>query len=94
MQSTQHSNEQIAAMKKPPIVSAEDWQNAWQKMLVKEKELTRSRDALAAARRRMPWLAVEKEYVFEGPKGKVSLRRTPSARALSRLLRSGRPRLA
>lgn len=34
-------------------------------MLIKEKEHTRARDALAAARRRMPWLAVEKEYVFE-----------------------------
>ncbi len=38
-----------------------------------EKELTHARDAMAAARRRMPWLAVEKEYVFEGPKGKRSL---------------------
>jgi predicted dithiol-disulfide oxidoreductase (DUF899 family) len=42
-------------------------------MLVKEKEHTRLRDALAAARRRMPWLAVEKAYVFEGPQGKVLL---------------------
>jgi predicted dithiol-disulfide oxidoreductase (DUF899 family) len=67
------SNEQIAAMKKPPIVSAEDWKKTWQEMLIKEKEHTRSRDALAAARRRMPWLAVEKEYAFEGPQGKVSL---------------------
>jgi predicted dithiol-disulfide oxidoreductase (DUF899 family) len=67
------SNEQIANMKKPAVVSAEQWQKAWQEMLVKEKEHTRSRDALAAARRRMPWLAVEKEYVFEGPQGKVSL---------------------
>ena len=65
------SNEQIAKMKKPPVVSAEEWQKAWQEMLVKEKEHTRSRDALAAARRRMPWLAVEKEYVFEGPQGKA-----------------------
>jgi predicted dithiol-disulfide oxidoreductase (DUF899 family) len=41
--------------------------------LVKEKELTRARDALAAERRRMPWLAVEKQYEFDGPKGKASL---------------------
>ena len=73
MTSKEQNNEQIANMKKPPVVSAEEWQKAWQDMLVKEKELTRSRDALAAARRRMPWLAVEKEYVFEGPQGKVSL---------------------
>jgi predicted dithiol-disulfide oxidoreductase (DUF899 family) len=42
-------------------------------MIVKEKAFTRSRDALAAERRRMPWMAVEKKYEFEGPKGKVSL---------------------
>jgi predicted dithiol-disulfide oxidoreductase (DUF899 family) len=67
------TNEQIAAIKKPPVVSAEEWHNAWQQMLIKEKEHTRARDALAAARRRMPWLAVEKQYVFEGPQGNVSL---------------------
>ena len=44
-----------------------------QQLLVKEKELTRARDALAAERRRMPWLAVEKEYAFDGPEGKASL---------------------
>jgi Bacterial protein of unknown function (DUF899) len=42
-------------------------------MLVKEKALTRARDALAAERRRMPWMPVEKAYEFEGPDGKVSL---------------------
>jgi predicted dithiol-disulfide oxidoreductase (DUF899 family) len=73
MTSKEHSNERIANMKKPPVVSAEEWQRAWQDLLVKEKELTRSRDALAAKRRRMPWLAVEKQYVFEGPQGKLSL---------------------
>ena len=40
---------------------------------MKEKELTRARDALAAERRRMPWPAVEKEYEFEGPDGRASL---------------------
>ena len=40
---------------------------------MKEKELTRARDALAAERRRMPWMAVEKEYGFEGPDGRASL---------------------
>jgi predicted dithiol-disulfide oxidoreductase (DUF899 family) len=71
--SSQLSNEQIAKINKPPVVSAEEWQKAWQELLVKEKELTHARDAMAAARRRMPWLAVEKQYVFEGPKGKLSL---------------------
>jgi predicted dithiol-disulfide oxidoreductase (DUF899 family) len=60
-------------MNAPPIVSAKEWEEAWQELLVQEKELTRARDRLAAERRRMPWLAVEKEYEFEGPDGKVSL---------------------
>ena len=63
----------MGTMKTPPVVSAEEWQAAREKMLVKEKELTRTRDALAAERRRMPWMAVEKQYVFEGPNGKASL---------------------
>jgi predicted dithiol-disulfide oxidoreductase (DUF899 family) len=57
----------------PPIVSPQEWEAARQQLLVKEKGLTRSRDALAAERRRMPWMAVEKKYEFDGPKGKVSL---------------------
>ena len=60
-------------MNTPPIVSPEEWSAAREAMLVKEKELTRARDALAAERRRMPWMAVEKEYRFEGPDGPVSL---------------------
>ena len=60
-------------MKTPPIVSPQEWEAARQQLLVKEKALTRARDALAAERRRMPWLAVEKEYEFDGPKGKASL---------------------
>src|SRR5260370_24524077 len=61
------------AMNTPPIVSQQDWEAARQQLLVKEKALTRSRDALAAERRRMPWMAVDKKYEFDGPKGKVSL---------------------
>jgi len=60
-------------MEKPQIVSAQKWDAAYQQMLVKEKEFTRARDALAAQRRRMPWVAVEKDYVFDGPNGKASL---------------------
>jgi len=60
-------------MQTPPIVSEQDWEAARQELLVREKELTRARDGLAAARRRMPWLAVTKEYEFEGTKGKASL---------------------
>jgi predicted dithiol-disulfide oxidoreductase (DUF899 family) len=61
-------------MKRPPVVSKQEWQAAWERMLAKEKALTRARDALAAERRRMPWLAVDKEYAFDGPHGRLSLR--------------------
>jgi predicted dithiol-disulfide oxidoreductase (DUF899 family) len=67
------TNDQIAAMQKPPVVSLEEWQKSWEELLVKEKELTRARDAMAAQRRRMPWLAVEKSYTFEGSEGKRAL---------------------
>jgi predicted dithiol-disulfide oxidoreductase (DUF899 family) len=60
-------------MKTPPIVSADEWEAARQRLLVEEKAMTRARDALAAKRRRMPWQAVEKEYSFEGSGGRVSL---------------------
>ena len=60
-------------MKTPPIVSRDEWNAAREKLLVKEKELTRAHDALAAQRRRMPWMAVEKEYWFDGPVGRMSL---------------------
>ena len=60
-------------MNTPPIVSQQEWEVARQQLLVKEKALTRSRDTMAAERRRMPWMAVEKAYEFEGPQGKVGL---------------------
>src|SRR3954447_14166308 len=55
-------------------VSPQEWDAARRALLVKEKELTRAHDALAAERRRMPWVAVEKDYGFEGPDGKVGLK--------------------
>src|SRR5215470_18026138 len=55
------------------IVSAKEWDAAREKLLVKEKAHTRARDALAAERRQMPWMAVDKAYVFEGPTGRASL---------------------
>jgi predicted dithiol-disulfide oxidoreductase (DUF899 family) len=60
-------------MDTPPVVSPQDWEVAREELLAKEKELTRARDSLAAARRRMPWMAVEGEYAFEGPDGPASL---------------------
>jgi predicted dithiol-disulfide oxidoreductase (DUF899 family) len=60
-------------MNLPPVVSPEQWNAAREELLVKEKELTRARDALAAERRRMPRQAITEEYRFEGPDGQVGL---------------------
>lgn len=54
------------------VVSPEDWKRAREEMLVKEKEHMRAGDALAAERRRMPWLKIEKDYEFVGPDGRMS----------------------
>ena len=72
-ESTKEHGKPHLAIKTPAIVSQREWEAARQQLLVKEKALTHSRDALAAERRRMPWLAVEKTYKFEGTEGKVSL---------------------
>jgi predicted dithiol-disulfide oxidoreductase (DUF899 family) len=56
-----------------PIASRDEWLAARKQLLVKEKELTRLRDQLAAERRALPWVKVEKRYVFDGPHGKETL---------------------
>ena len=55
----------------PPVVSRAEWLKARKALLEKEKNLTRARDALSAERRRLPMVKIEKNYVFEGPEGKV-----------------------
>lgn len=57
----------------PRIVSRAEWQKARDALLVKEKELTRRLDALSAERRRLPMVRIDKEYVFDGPRGKARL---------------------
>ncbi|CRK83318.1 DUF899 domain-containing protein [Neobacillus massiliamazoniensis] len=57
----------------PQVVSEDEWRAAREKLLIKEKELTRALDALAAERRRLPMVRIDKEYVFEGLNGKASL---------------------
>jgi predicted dithiol-disulfide oxidoreductase (DUF899 family) len=57
----------------PPVVSSAEWQAARRELLVMEKQATRTLDALAAERRRLPMVEIDKEYVFEGPEGKASL---------------------
>src|SRR6266487_182155 len=57
----------------PKVVSRDEWLAARKKLLAKEKKLTRERDALAAERRNLPWVKVEKNYVFDSPTGKRTL---------------------
>ncbi|HEV2472549.1 MAG TPA: DUF899 family protein, partial [Chthonomonadales bacterium] len=52
-----------------PVVSQSEWIEASQKFLKREKEFTHMRDQLSQARRDLPWVKVEKGYVFEGPEG-------------------------
>ena len=60
-------------MELPPVVSAAEWQKAHERQLVKEKAATHARDALAAERRRLPRILIDKGYEFDGPAGKASL---------------------
>jgi predicted dithiol-disulfide oxidoreductase (DUF899 family) len=60
-------------MKLPPIVSQQEWEDASAKLLAKEKAATDARDALAAERRRLPRVRIEKRYEFAGPGGKQTL---------------------
>ena len=62
-----------SGLKNPPVVSHEEWLRARTSFLAKEKEFTRLRDQLSQQRRELPWEAVKKEYVFEGPNGKQTL---------------------
>jgi predicted dithiol-disulfide oxidoreductase (DUF899 family) len=57
----------------PRVVSREEWFTARKHLLAEEKEFTRARDELSAERRRLPMVRVDKEYVFDGPEGKVTL---------------------
>jgi predicted dithiol-disulfide oxidoreductase (DUF899 family) len=60
-------------MEKHKVVSKEEWLVARKEHLIKEKEFTRLRNELSRQRRELPWEAVKKEYVFEGPTGKQTL---------------------
>jgi predicted dithiol-disulfide oxidoreductase (DUF899 family) len=60
-------------MNLPPIVSQTEWQKARDALLAEEKDATRARDALAATRRRLPMVRIDKNYVFDRPDGKAAL---------------------
>jgi predicted dithiol-disulfide oxidoreductase (DUF899 family) len=55
------------------VVSLNEWLDARKQFLIQEKEFTRLRDQLSQQRRELPWVKVEKNYVFEGPGGKTTL---------------------
>jgi predicted dithiol-disulfide oxidoreductase (DUF899 family) len=57
----------------PKIASRDEWLAARRELLAKEKRFTRLRDELAAERRALPWVPVDKSYVFDGPSGKETL---------------------
>src|SRR3989441_12770485 len=59
--------------KQTEIVSEAEWLVARKDLLTREKEFTRQRDALSAARRKLPMVKIDKEYVFEGRNGKETL---------------------
>jgi len=67
------THEGAGDLKGHPVVSREEWLSARTAFLAKEKEFTRLRDDLSRQRRALPWVKVEKSYVFEGPKGKETL---------------------
>jgi predicted dithiol-disulfide oxidoreductase (DUF899 family) len=62
-----------SVIKTPKIVSRDEWLAARKKLLAREKLLTRERDAVAAERRQLPWVIVEKSYFFDSPDGKKTL---------------------
>lgn len=95
LRSKQKTQMSTNTIKRPKIVSQEEWLAARKKLLAKEKQLTHERDAIAAERRQLPWGKVENDYVFDsgpisnlllnGParendKGKATLCRTGARR--------------
>lgn len=67
------------ATKQHKIATRDEWIAARKALLAKEKKFTRSRDRLSAARRELPWVRVDKNYVFEGPGGAAALSATSGA---------------
>ena len=60
-------------MEQHPVVSREEWLVARQRLLQQEKAFTQQRDQLSQARRNLPWVTIEKDYLFDSPNGKETL---------------------
>jgi len=67
------TTEHNGGIRNHPVVSRKEWIAARTAFLKKEKEFTRLRDELSGQRRELPWVKVEKQYVFDGPGGNVTL---------------------
>lgn len=67
------TNDGSNSLKAHPVVSHEEWLSARTAFLAKEKEFTRLRDELSRQRRELPWEKVDKQYIFDGPRGKETL---------------------
>src|SRR5881394_2028866 len=67
------SKTKVNQMSHPEVVSEAEWLVARKDLLTREKEFTRQRDAVSRDRRELPWVKVEKEYIFDGPDGKETL---------------------
>ena len=63
----------IRGIENRKVVSQKEWLVARKKLLMKEKKFSKLRDELNLQRRKLPWVKVEKEYVFDGPNGKETL---------------------
>lgn len=63
----------LSTSKRPKIVSHAEWLASRKELLTKEKQLTRQRDEVDRQRRELPWVKVEKNYVFDGPNGRQTL---------------------
>src|SRR4029077_20927077 len=70
---TRHPRTEEVGMAFPDVVNRETWLESRKRLLALEKHATRERDALNAGRRRLPMVRIEKEYLFEGPDGEVTL---------------------
>ena len=69
----QRYTDQGGIVKLLKVVSSDEWQTHHRELLAREKEATQASDALAAERRRAPMVRIEKDYIFEGPRGRASL---------------------
>ena len=74
---------QESPVERPKAASRAEWLAARKELLVKKKEFTRQRDVLNAERRALPWVKIEKDYVFDGPSGKITLAQLFNGRSRS-----------